>query len=287
MDVVMRSMELDRDVIRGLEWSINEITDNVLNHAQCDDGGIVQVSTFIESKKVAFRVADSGRGILASLSEGHPDLRTDKQAIGEAVKAGVTRNPEAGQGNGIAGILRIASLSGGSLAVTSGLARFLVRDGTSKSYNRSASQRFPGTFVYAELGTEARFRLSEALGFSGTEQPTDLIELLYESEHSDALVLKLNEEATGFGSRRVGEQLRTKCMNLLNAEPAKPLILDWNGVPIVSSSFADEFVGKLFVTLRPLDFAARIRNLGMESVVRGLVDKAIIQRAAQASDEIT
>ena len=165
MDVVLRSMELERDVIGGLEWSINEITDNVLNHAQCDDGGIVQVSTFIESKKVAFGVADSGRGILTSLSEGHSGLRTDKQAIGEAVKAGVTRNPEAGQGNGMAGTLRVASLSGGSFAVTSGLSQFLVRDGSSKSYNRGESQRFPGTFVYAELGTVARFRLSEALGF--------------------------------------------------------------------------------------------------------------------------
>ena len=112
-----------------------------------------------------------------------------------------------------------------------------------------------------------------------------MIELIYELEDGDALVLRLKEEATGFGSRRVGEQLRTKCMNLLNAEPAKPLILDWNGVPIVSSSFADELVGKLFVALRPLDFAARIRNLGMESVVRGLVDKAIFQRAGQTSDD--
>lgn len=103
MDVVMRNMTLERDVIAGLEWSINEITDNVLNHAECKEGGIVQISTFRDARKVAFGVADSGQGILSSLSEGHPYLKTDVQAIGEAVKAGVTRNPEAGQGNGIAG----------------------------------------------------------------------------------------------------------------------------------------------------------------------------------------
>jgi len=115
MDVVMRQMALERDVIAGLEWSINEVTDNVLNHAQCQDGGIVQVSTFREAQKVAFGVADAGRGILSSLKEGHPHLRTDAQAIGEAVKAGVTRDPEAGQGNGLAGSLRIATMSGGSM----------------------------------------------------------------------------------------------------------------------------------------------------------------------------
>ena len=93
MDVVMRNMTLERDVIAGLEWSINEITDNVLNHAECEDGGVVQVSTFRDARKVAFGVADSGRGILSSLGEGYPYLRTDAQAIGEAVKIGVTRNP--------------------------------------------------------------------------------------------------------------------------------------------------------------------------------------------------
>ena len=113
MDVVMRNMTLERDVIAGLEWSINEITDNVLNHAECADGGIVQVSTFTDARKIAFGVADSGRGILSSLREGHPELRSDAQALGEAMKAGITRDPDAGQGNGIAGALRIASDVGG------------------------------------------------------------------------------------------------------------------------------------------------------------------------------
>ena len=33
------------------------------------------------------------------------------------------------------------------------------------------------------------------------------------------MVLKLRDESTGFGSRPAGRQLRTKCENLLNAEP--------------------------------------------------------------------
>ncbi|MES0446983.1 MAG: hypothetical protein ABUJ92_10595, partial [Desulfobacterales bacterium] len=42
MDVVLRSMSVPRDIIAGLEWSINEITDNVLNHSNSKFGGIVQ-----------------------------------------------------------------------------------------------------------------------------------------------------------------------------------------------------------------------------------------------------
>ena len=100
----------------------------------------------------------------------------------------------------------------------------------------------------------------------------------------DARVLKMREESTGFGSRTAGRKLRTKCLNLLNAEPAQPLRLDWTAVPLVSSSFADELVGKLFTELGPLAFSARIRNVGMEAVVRALVDKAIMQRVAQVTN---
>ena len=283
MDVVMRQMTLARDVIAGLEWSINEITDNVLNHAQCEDGGIVQVSTFKDARKIAFGVADSGRGILSSLREGHRHLRTDSQAIGEAVKGGVTRNPDAGQGNGIAGTLRIAAMSGGSFEITSGAAQLIVRGSDSTSYERPGPQRQPGTLVYAELGLDNQFHLAEALGFTGTpHQPVDFIETLYQTEKGDATLLKLRDQSSGFGSRPAGRQIRTKCLNLLNAEPHKPLRLDWSGVPLISSSFADELVGKLFATLGPLGFSARVRNVGLEALVRGLIDKAIMQRAAQA-----
>ena len=291
MDVVMRSMTLDRPVIAGLEWSINEITDNVLNHAECEEGGIAQVSTFGEARKVAFGVADSGRGILSSLSEGHPSLRTDAQAIGEAMKAGITRNPDAGQGNGIAGTLRIATMSKGAFEITSGLAQIVVRTQLdvgrpdSQVYSRKEPQRFHGTVVYAELGLDTHFHLAEALGFgSEGQEPVDIVEMLYETEAGDATVLKLRDESTGFGSRPAGRQLRNKCLNLLNAEPAKPLLLDWTGVPLVSSSFADELVGKLFASLGPLAFSARVRNLGMDATVRGLVDMAIMQRAAQVAN---
>jgi hypothetical protein len=75
-------------------------------------------------------------------------------------------------------------------------------------------------------------------------------------------------------------------MNLLNADQSKPLLIDWTGVPITSSSFADEFVGKLFLELGPITFSARVRNVGMEALIKALLDKAISQRLTQANDEL-
>jgi len=46
--------------------------------------------------------------------------------MGEAVKAGVTRNPSFGQGNGLAGSLKVTTLTGGSFEITSGTGRLLT-----------------------------------------------------------------------------------------------------------------------------------------------------------------
>ncbi len=261
---------------------MNEITDNVLTHADSPLGGVLQVNTFENSRKIAVGVADSGRGILKSLRESHRELANDADAIYKALEAGVTRHSDIGQGNGMAGALRIATMSGGSIEITSGRAQVVYRDGESTPYRRGPKQTFHGTFVYFDIDLDTRFDLSEALDFgSGGHRPVDVVEAIYETDDGSALTMRLQDEHVGFGSRMAGKQIRTKGLNLLNAEPDKPLLLDWTDVPLVSSSFADELVGKLFAELGPLVFSARVRNIGMRPVVHGLIDKAIMQRAGQ------
>lgn len=288
LDVAMRTMSMARDVLEGLEWSFNEVTDNVLNHSQAPTGGLVQVTTYRDQGLVGFVVADRGQGILRSMREGYPDLASDKHAIGEAIKAGITRNPDVGQGNGLAGSLRIATLSGGSFALTSGTAQLVVQaykhNTDSKSFERRREQSFQGTLVSAFIKQNSDFKMADALAFPGYQHARfDIIDAKYENEDGSALIVRMRDETSGFGTRGAGRQVRTKCENLLDAETAMPMLLDWSGVPVISSSFADEFVGKLFVALGPLAFMARVRNVGMEALVRGLVDKAILQRSAQAA----
>lgn len=291
LDVTMRTMEIRRDLLAGLEWCMYEITDNVLNHAQADDGGWVQMITYHDSHQVTLTVADSGRGILSSMVEAFPALRTDEQAIGEAIKEGVTSRQNYGQGNGLAGTLRIATQSGGSFAVTSGVGKLIVRpdrkgEVVTERIHRMPPEAFEGTMVTATLGLDENFRVADALVFGGRKyESLDVIGLAYEAEDGDYLHIKLREETTGFGNRHSGEQMRTKLNNLLNAEPTWPLVIDWDGVPVVSSSFADEAVGKLFASLGPLAFSARVRNRNMEPLVRALIDKAITKRVAQNAAE--
>lgn len=123
MDVVMRHIEMPADILAALEWSVNEICDNVINHSTSKSGGFLQVIAYPKDHLIAFTVADAGIGILTSLREGFPALENEVEAIDEAIKAGVTRNKEYGQGNGLAGTQRITALTGGSLDILSGAGR--------------------------------------------------------------------------------------------------------------------------------------------------------------------
>ena len=92
MDVVLRNMSIPSEIISALEWSVYEICDNVINHSESKIGGFVEVVTFPKQDMISFTVADAGRGILDSLKEAIPTLRTDAHAIGEAIKAEVTNS---------------------------------------------------------------------------------------------------------------------------------------------------------------------------------------------------
>ncbi len=286
MEVALHQMAVERPYLAGLEWALNEITDNVLVHADAPEGGLVQVATFRDQGRIQFAVADGGRGIFQSMREGHPELRSDREAIGEAMKQGVTRSADVGQGNGLAGALRIATYSGGSFSVASGSGELRVMrlDGAEEHEERVSTRgglrSFHGTFVFVEIRTEGPLTLEHALDFGqGAYKPRDYLDEIRDDE--DDFSVHVASEAVGFGSRESGRGLRTKIANLLRADPAARVHLDWAGVPLVSSSFADEVMGRLFVELGPVQFAARVRSTGMDQVVQNLVDRAIMQRAAQ------
>jgi STAS-like domain of unknown function (DUF4325) len=220
------------------------------------------------------------------MQEGYPDLRTEIDAIGEAIKAGVTRNPKFGQGNGLAGTLKITTLTRGSLDIISGNGRFTVTD--NNTLRRPLKfKSFNGTLVSGEINIVDNFSISKALDFNmkGDYIPLNIIDLKYEMEDSDCLLLKMKDETTGFGSRKSGHQIRTKLKNFLLAKPNYPIFIDWEGVPVISSSFADELMGKLFLEFGAMAFSATIKNKSMENLVRNLLDKAIAQRLTQALDD--
>lgn len=278
MRLVVAVLNPPPGVLAAFEWSINEITDNVLTHSDSVQGGFAQILSMPNPARILFCVADAGRGVLASMQEGYPRLQSDSEALSSAVVAGVTRNATIGQGNGLAGTLRVATMSGGRFAVGSFRGRHLVGgEGTSSADNRPV---FHGTMVTASMQLMSKFRIEDALSFSGRRYSQHSI-LDYLDEEGGAFALRLAREAEGVGSRSAGAFIRRKVIHLLSQEPNKVLVLDWDGISVVSSSFADEALGKLFVELGPLAFSSRVKHRNLSSVNAALIDNAILQRVAQ------
>jgi len=281
MEVVLRHIEIPRDIQSALEWSVNEICDNVINHAQTDAGGYLQVIAYPKHDLIAFTVADAGRGILHSLQEGVPTLEKDVQAIEEAIKAGVTRNKQFGQGNGLAGTYRITSMTGGSLDILTGEGRLLLERHGNKTFDYGGERSFQGTCVSGQIVLSHQFSVREALTFGAIPyDPYTIVDQKYEMQDEDALLIKMSEQEGGTGTRAAGGEMYTMILNLMEAKPGYPIYLDWENVAVIASSFADEFLGKLFVKLGKMKFEAVVKNIYINNIVEHIISKAISERAA-------
>ncbi len=274
--------DLDRRELSALEWSVNEITDNVLVHSRSPIGGLIQVSTFQRAnKRIEYVVADAGVGIPGTLRPAHPELTSDAAALEKAIREGVTRDSDLGQGNGLYGSYQICSHSMGSFHLESGYGKLTFTD---RLGLRVTTERAPfnGTLVVAQINFSDPRLLAEALRFGGRQYiPMDFVEQTYEQHDRDEALFVMKNETTSFGSRIAGTPVRNKLMNLVRMCPGQRIIIDFADIPLVSSSFADEVLGKLFTELGPMTFAQRFEFRNVASTVQQLMDKAITQRVSR------
>lgn len=129
--------------------------------------------------------------------------------------------------------------------------------------------------------------LQQALKFQdGIFKPIDYIETHYELGEADgAIVLRLIEETESLGARNAGRPIRTKLVNLIHMTADVPIKVSFDGVSVVSSSFADEAFGKLGAELGVLGFPRRVELVNMTKTVSMIVSRAIAQRAQVASSD--
>jgi len=284
-----RLFSFQKGVLDALEWVLNEVADNVLNHA----GGVqgwLQLSQQPKKHLVEVVVVDCGRGILSSLREGHAHLKSDAEALEMAVKKGVTRDLNIGQGNGLAGSLRIAMAAEGFVNLYSGkgLLRYLPNI-SRQNFNhsgfphRSMAQNFfleavpffHGTVVSLTLPTSRELDVAHALWGRST---TSMFENDYVSESGQEINYRVAEEATGFGNRASARPLRVAVENLLNQFPNQRLIIDFSGVNMISASFADEFVARLAKSMGVASFFQRVNLKGMNEFLTRTLDAVMEQR---------
>ncbi len=269
--ILSSSAELTRRDLAAFEWTVFEVVDNVLRHADCSQGGLVQLSQYPARQQLEFVVADGGRGIPRAMRTTRPGI-SDVEALELSIERGITSTAE-GMGHGLFGTHQASNVGTGTFAIHSGYASI-----GSESGARDESTPVSGTLVIVRLDYSEPEALWRALENPERLDSADYVELRYEDATDDVLNFVVRKEAGSVGSRFSGRSTRTKIENLMTMYPDYPINVDFDGVSIVSSSFADEFLGKLFVRIGALRFMNAIRLRGVCPTVRSVVDQAIFQR---------
>ena len=281
MDVILKSLKgLDRGRVKALEWSLNEITDNVLNHAESPIGGIVQVVTNAKLGWVDFYECDASVGIPKTLRQGRPELKDDASALRQAIEEGVTRNRSTNQGNGLYGTFKCCEVSGGSFNVLTGRVSLHFVPG---SLNVTTNQiPLNGTFIHASIRYDIENLLERALIFKGRQHDpgNDYIERVYLIS-GESISFSVLNELDSFGTRVAGRLARTKIENLMDNKK-RTIEFDFEGIHLISSSFADEVFGFIFAELGPIRFGNLCQFKNVDPTVQALIDRSIYQRMKQA-----
>lgn len=232
-----------------------------------------------ERRRLSYCIADQGRGIYASFSGSRVRPGSPIDAITLAVQKGVTRDPDSNMGNGLWGASEIVAKSKGQLTISSGGAALYFNrvTGQSQSIPRVLvlDREQPGTFIDAQIDPSVAVNMTDMFDHLAT--PVDLrLENL--EDDSGALRVNLKDMRFGAGTRQSGNFTRAYVTNLLN-QSAAPIVLDFDGVGIVSSSFADELVAKLRTQLGEEEFGKRVRFNGLNETNSVVVRSVLAARA--------
>jgi anti-sigma regulatory factor (Ser/Thr protein kinase) len=281
LEIIISSLSgFTREDLAAIEWSLNEITDNVINHSNSEVGGFVQLSTFQRNrKKVEYVVCDAGIGIPTSLRQARSSITSDSDALDHAIREGVTRNTQTNQGNGLFGTFEISRVSEGSLEIHSGYASLTYnkREGLKI---RTEQVPFNGTLIIACIDYSNPGLLANALKFGGKPHfPIDFIETKFEDSQGNKFIFVMKNETKSFGSRKAAEPVKIKLANVARICKSQKIFIDFDDIAVISSSFADEVFGKLFVEMGPLAFMQKFEFMNTSDVVRSLIDRSITLRA--------
>lgn len=91
------------------------------------------------------------------------------------------------------------------------------------------------------------------------------------------MIIKLKDFGTSLGSRVLGKEVS----NLIDFEKEDKIILDFENVKMVTSSFADEVVGKNCAELGLHNFFDKVQIVNASEQIKLIIKKAIMDRLTE------
>jgi hypothetical protein len=282
LDELNKSDKFEKGVLEGLEWCLNEVMDNVIQHSETDCG-FVMGQVHKSSKHVAFTIFDYGRGIFNSLKNSPHHPRNAVDALTLCLQEGVTRDKKVGQGNGMYGLRRIIENNKGRLVLTSNSASYFLSGNRADTFDRipTISKDKGCAIIDFQLDYDNSVSLSDALKFNGKSY--DLINLKIEQMENETgeIVFNLFEKSSGFGTRQAGERIRNQILNIYQ-QSNQVIVIDFKGIELISSSFADELIGKLVIEFGFFGFNNIIKLKSMNTLIQSIVQRSVSQRMAES-----
>jgi hypothetical protein len=149
-------------------WALNEIAQNVVDHAGTLGGGIAVAELTQGGAEFEVAIADHGIGIRASLAQNpaHSEITSDLASLRAAMEAGVTARPvkpEGQQNPGGLGLFLTHALlrdTGGGMTMRSGTAELQTGADPGDSVGLEPMR---GTLVTLRFRTNAHFSLDVIL----------------------------------------------------------------------------------------------------------------------------
>lgn len=279
IDSLRKTTVLAPGLLHGIEYGLNEISDNVLVHSTKMQNehveGYVMAQVHHQSNKVAIAVYDDGIGIPNSLRSGGVTFADTKEAIQLALSKGVTDGN--GAGNGLWLLDSIVDAAFGSLDIQSdGIGYRKVHK--HKGSDATIAFRNVNTPVVGSTLVDFQVSTSSSISMSDIFEGNSPVNLWKESHETDpsgrSLRLRLADESSGFGSRYDAAKMRCLALNMASDADDK-VYLDFADVPFISLSFADEFINKL------------MREVGLVTFIRKYPLLNLCQSCAEAIDYIT
>ena len=150
--LIGRHVEMSEDEVDYVRICVNEIIQNVQDHAKSPIGAVMGGLWDIQSKSIEISIVDCGDGIATTLKRRYPNLPNAQMALEHVIQGGFSaKSLPDNQGLGISNVAAISinQLSGHAIIFSEdGLAAGSSREW---KFSRSLNSRFPGTGVFLWL----------------------------------------------------------------------------------------------------------------------------------------
>lgn len=274
-------------VVEAFDWTANEVMDNVLQHSKSQYGYVM--CAIAQNGHISFAVYDNGIGIYKSFQGSQFRFHNSFDAITSAMKQGYTRDKKTNQGNGLWGMSQFILNNKGFLNIISSGA-IIGYNSTGDLYKHDFpmikvnDKELSGTLVDFQFQCDNELSISEVFG-----NDYQSANLYVESREDDKeqIHLKIGDFSFGYTTRDSGKRARTYAINMATQSQEKQIvIIDFEDIGIISSSFADEFIAKLICHYGFLKFNTIFRLINIKNSNIPIINRAIMQRMSTEYESI-